>query len=261
LLLTLTAFILIAGVFCRARIFAEEKPVLREVWNLLIEVSRRGRCDKRYTNFLRAAALQIVSTLADDSVGYESVNAGLVVSLDLCGRLAEVVNILLPVHVVYAILKEPICSLLTSLYTTLNAIVKLLLIKQKSTDISEWKCVSELAYLARGDVLRIMESADENVGTLNPLDANLLLLSSALHDDRLDVQVRHNTIGVRDFRIDAEKLFQRLEQIGAREGLKICGLEQCTINHINNYINSAKDEMRLVQTVEHKLRLVEITIL
>lgn len=48
--------------------------------------------------------------------------------------------------------------------------------------------------------------------------ANLLLLSSALHDDRLDVQVRHNTIGVRDFRIDAEKLRQRLEQIGAREG-------------------------------------------
>lgn len=68
LLFTLIAFTLIVGVFCRARIFAEEKPVLREVWNLLIEVSRRGSCDKRYTNFLKAAASQIVSTLADDSV-------------------------------------------------------------------------------------------------------------------------------------------------------------------------------------------------
>lgn len=54
-----------------------------------------------------------------------TVNAGLVVSLDLCGRLAEVVDILLPVHVVYAVLKESICTLLTSLYTTLNAVVKL----------------------------------------------------------------------------------------------------------------------------------------
>lgn len=284
------SFKFLAGILQKHEI--KEKPVLREVWNLLIEVSRRGSCDKRYTNFLKAAASQIVSTLADDSVSEEQmfesitestvttsiemlvnacsmslsdvrqavdiisepathadVNAGLVVSLDLCGRLAEVVDILLPVHVVYAVLKEPICTLLTSLYTTLNAVVKLLLIKQKSTDISEWKCVSELALLAHGHVLRIMESADENVGTLNPLDepnmkrqrkytkslkdetlyvsyartrelyqANLLLLSSALHDDRLDVQVRHNTIGVRDFRIDAEKLRQRLEQIGAREG-------------------------------------------
>lgn len=42
----------------------------------------------------------------------------------------------------------------------------------------------------------------------------MLLLCSALHDDRLDVQVRNNSIGVRDFRIDAEKLRQRMEELG-----------------------------------------------
>lgn len=40
----------------------------------------------------------------------------------------------------------------------------------KYSDISEWMAVTKLATLAHGSVLRIMENADENVGTLNPLD-------------------------------------------------------------------------------------------
>lgn len=40
----------------------------------------------------------------------------------------------------------------------------------KCSDISEWIAVTKLATLAHGSVLRIMENADENVGTLNPLD-------------------------------------------------------------------------------------------
>lgn len=40
------------------------------------------------------------------------------------------------------------------------------------------------------------------------------MLCSALHDDRLDIQVRNNSIGVRDFRIDAEKLRRRVEELG-----------------------------------------------
>lgn len=40
----------------------------------------------------------------------------------------------------------------------------------KYSDISEWMAISKLATLAHGSVLRIMEKADENVGTLNPLD-------------------------------------------------------------------------------------------
>ncbi|KHN86848.1 hypothetical protein Tcan_07797 [Toxocara canis] len=206
-------------------------------------------CKKKLARVGVITGLIIINQIMRQSIAaLTTINAGVVTSLDLCGRLADLIELLLPLHVVYAILKEPICALLTSLYTTLNAIVKLLLVKQKSIDISEWNCVTQMASLARGHVLRIMESADENVGTLNPLDepdmkqqrkyakslkdealyvsyvrtrelyqANLLLLSSVLHDDRLDVQVRHNTIGVRDFRIDTEKLRQRLEEIGERE--------------------------------------------
>lgn len=41
----------------------------------------------------------------------------------------------------------------------------------------------------------------------------MLILCKALGDDRLNVQVRNNTIGVRDFRIDAERLRRRLESM------------------------------------------------
>uniref|UniRef100_A0A0R3RYF4 FANCI_HD2 domain-containing protein n=1 Tax=Elaeophora elaphi TaxID=1147741 RepID=A0A0R3RYF4_9BILA len=174
-----------------------------------------------------------------------SMDVGLVKIIDLCSRLADVVLLLLSVHIDYAVVKEPICALLTAQYEALNVVVKLMLKTQKHSDISEWMAVTKLATLAHGSVLRIMENADENVGTLNPLDepslthnrkvlksqkdetlyvtyvrsrelyqANLLLLCSALHDDRLDIQVRNNSIGVRDFRIDVEKLRQRVEELG-----------------------------------------------
>ncbi|VBB28456.1 unnamed protein product [Acanthocheilonema viteae] len=174
-----------------------------------------------------------------------SMDLGLVKVIDLCSRLADVVLLLLSVHIDYAVAKESICALLTAQYEALNVIVKLMLKTHKYNDISEWMAVTKLATLAHGSILRIMENADENVGTLNPLDepslthnrkvlksqkdetlyvtyvrsrelyqANLLLLCSALHDDRLDIQVRNNSIGVRDFRIDAEKLRQRVEELG-----------------------------------------------
>ncbi|OZC09576.1 hypothetical protein X798_03269 [Onchocerca flexuosa] len=174
-----------------------------------------------------------------------SIDTGLVKVIDLCSRLAHVVLLLLSIYVDYAVVKEPICALLTAQYEALNTIVKLMLKTHKYSDISEWAAVTKLATLAHGSVLRIMENADENVGTLNPFDepslthnrkvvksqkdetlyvtyvrsrelyqANLLLLCSALHDDRLDIQVRNNSIGVRDFRIDVEKLRQRMEELG-----------------------------------------------
>nr|CRZ25577.1 Bm6138 [Brugia malayi] len=178
-------------------------------------------------------------------ISISSMDVGLVKVIDLCSKLADVVLLLLSVHIDYAVAKEPICALLTAQYEVLNVVVKLMLKTHKYSDISEWMAVAKLASLAHGSILRIMENADENVGTLNPLDepslthnrkvskshkdetlyvayvrsrelyqANLLLLCSALHDHRLDVQVRNNSIGVRDFRIDAEKLRQRVEELG-----------------------------------------------
>lgn len=47
-----------------------------------------------------------------------------------------------------------------------------LLVKQKSVNVADWESVARLSVLARTTVLRIMESADENVGTLNPLDVS-----------------------------------------------------------------------------------------
>uniref|UniRef100_A0AAF5PPN5 FANCI helical domain-containing protein n=1 Tax=Wuchereria bancrofti TaxID=6293 RepID=A0AAF5PPN5_WUCBA len=178
-------------------------------------------------------------------ISISSMDIGLIKVIDLCSKLADVVLLLLSVHIDYGVAKEPICALLTAQYEVLNVVVKLMLKTHKYSDISEWMAVTKLASLAHGSILRIMENADENVGTLNPLDepslthnrkvlkshkdetlyvayvrsrelyqANLLLLCSALHDHRLDIQVRNNSIGVRDFRIDAEKLRQRVEELG-----------------------------------------------
>lgn len=66
-----------------------------------------------------------------------------------------------------------------------------------------------------GDDLHTVGCWSRQFAHLIPLfKANLLLLCSALHDNRLDIQVRNNSIGVRDFRIDAEKLRQRVEELG-----------------------------------------------
>ncbi|VDN59348.1 unnamed protein product [Dracunculus medinensis] len=263
-----------------------EKSIIREIWNLLIYVARRGKCDNFYTNLLRRTAKEILETLAGDtsnamrmesikefcleiccemlinacsaslsdirmllditscSAENSIVDNGICSAIEFCDRLAEVIFMILPIHVQYGLLKEQISSLLSSLYNTMNVMVFQLLSKHKLCNISEWKCLSKLATVTRGNVLRIMEIADEHVGTLNPLDqpnmshqrkyakalkdetiyvsyvrtreqfqANLLLLSTALHDDRLNVQVRNNAIGVRDFRIDADRLRQRMEEI------------------------------------------------
>ncbi|MCP9259408.1 hypothetical protein DINM_002355 [Dirofilaria immitis] len=270
-----------------------DKTVLREVWHLYMHIERAGYCDIHYTNFLRAAATQIITetvrlltsvnditvetsaemvaaacsaSLSDarlitemmSHIFVSSMDIGLVKLIDLCSRLAHIVLLLLSVYIDYSVAREPICALLTALYETLNVIVKLMLKVHKCSDISEWMAVTKLASLAHGSVLQIMENADENVGTLNPLDesslthnrkmvksqktkrfmlpmydqgsfiswnsqlidfihafkANLLLLCSALHDHRLDIQVRNNSIGVRDFRINTEKLRQRMEELG-----------------------------------------------
>lgn len=45
----------------------------------------------------------------------------------------------------------------------------------------------------------------------------MLLLCTLLKDDRLDIQVKKNSIGVRDFRIDAEKLKQRMAKLDGNE--------------------------------------------
>lgn len=50
---------------------------------------------------------------------------GLVKVIDLCSRLADIVLLLLSVHIDYGVAKEPICALLTAQYEALNAVVKL----------------------------------------------------------------------------------------------------------------------------------------
>uniref|UniRef100_A0A158R4A9 FANCI_HD2 domain-containing protein n=1 Tax=Syphacia muris TaxID=451379 RepID=A0A158R4A9_9BILA len=194
------------------------------------------------------ADIRLVIEIISQPISQADLNASITKTLEFGKHLAEIVKILLPVYVEYAMLKDRICELLTALYSSLNSIVKLLLVQQKIVDVKQWSSVTALANLSRGSVLKIMEAADANVGTLSPLEesnlkqirkyakslkdenlyvsyvrarelyqANLLLLCAALGDERLDVQVKMNSIGVRDFRIDADKLLQKMAKMEENE--------------------------------------------
>lgn len=76
-----------------------------------------------------------------------AVDQSVVKTLDLCRRLVEVVKILLPIHVEYALLKDRICALLTALYSTLNCIVKLVCFKKWERESGNFFSLTILFFL------------------------------------------------------------------------------------------------------------------
>ncbi|VDM63987.1 unnamed protein product [Angiostrongylus costaricensis] len=131
--------------------------------------------------------------------------------------------------------KATICDFLASL------IDRSLMLNNVKTvpEMVEWKSLTLLSKLLKERLQAIMAIADEHVGIFNPeearssrkksvrkdeiiyvkyvrareaLQSRILLISEALKEDRLNFQVKKNTIGMRDFRINLKALKTRVVQ-------------------------------------------------
>ncbi|VDM64286.1 unnamed protein product [Angiostrongylus costaricensis] len=131
--------------------------------------------------------------------------------------------------------KATICDFLASL------IDRSLMLNNVKTvpEMVEWKSLTLLGKLLKERLQAIMAIADEHVGIFKPeearssskksvrkdevtyvkyvrareaLQSRILLMSEALKEDRLNFQVKKNTIGMRDFRINLKALKTRVVQ-------------------------------------------------
>ncbi|RCN53053.1 hypothetical protein ANCCAN_00602 [Ancylostoma caninum] len=163
----------------------------------------------------------------------------LVAALTKCDHCCELTSRLLPLHSQFAVQRERLVQTLTTLFSAVQEPVDLMLSNVKNVpEMIEWKSLAMLSKLLKERLQAIMAIADEHVGIFNPedlkgrkknvrkdeiiyvkyvrareaLQSRVLLMSEALKEDRLNFQVKKNTIGMRDFRINLNTLKTRVVQ-------------------------------------------------
>ncbi|KAJ1368123.1 hypothetical protein KIN20_029191 [Parelaphostrongylus tenuis] len=164
----------------------------------------------------------------------------LTAALTKCGHCCQLTSRLLPLHSQFAVERERLVQTLTALFSAIQLPVDLMLSSVKTVpEMVEWKSLTMLGKLLKERLQAIMAIADEHVGIFNPedvrssqkksvrkseviyvkyvrareaLQSRVLLMSEALKEDRLNFQVKKNTIGMRDFRINLKTLKTRVVQ-------------------------------------------------
>ncbi|KAK6726760.1 hypothetical protein RB195_004835 [Necator americanus] len=164
----------------------------------------------------------------------------LLAALTKCDQCCELTTRLLPLHSQFAVQRETLVQTLTTLFNALQELVDLMLCNVKAVpEMIEWKSLGMLSKLLKEKLQSIMAIADEHVGVFNPADlknrkknsvrkdeviyvkyvrarealqSRVLLMCEALREDRLNFQVKKNTIGMRDFRINLNTLRTRVVQ-------------------------------------------------
>ncbi|KHJ96795.1 hypothetical protein OESDEN_03239 [Oesophagostomum dentatum] len=163
----------------------------------------------------------------------------LAAALTKCDHCCELTSRLLPLHSQFAVQRERLVQTLTTLFSAVQEPVDLMLSNVKTVpEMIEWKSLALLSKLLKERLQAIMAIADEHVGIFNPeelkgrkknvrkdeviyvkyvrareaLQSRVLLMSEALKEDRLNFQVKKNTIGMRDFRINLNTLKTRVVQ-------------------------------------------------
>ncbi|KJH47184.1 hypothetical protein DICVIV_06772 [Dictyocaulus viviparus] len=178
----------------------------------------------------------------------QRMDEALTAALTKCSHCCQMTSRLLPLHSQFAVERERLVQTLTALFSAIQEPVDLMLSNVKSVpEMVEWKSLVILSKLLKEKLQTIMAIADEHVGTFNPdemtnnrkksirkdeiiyvkyvrareaLQSQVLLMSEALKEDRLNFQVKKNTIGMRDFRINLNTLRTRVIQGGNDEPKK-----------------------------------------
>uniref|UniRef100_A0A7I4XVJ1 FANCI_HD2 domain-containing protein n=1 Tax=Haemonchus contortus TaxID=6289 RepID=A0A7I4XVJ1_HAECO len=164
----------------------------------------------------------------------------LAAALNKCDHCCELTSRLLPLHSQFAVERERLVQTLTTLFSAIQEPVDWMRNNVKNVpEMVEWKSLTILSELLKERLQAIMAIADEHVGIFNPeelkttrkkstrkdeviyvkyvrareaLQSRVLLISEALNEDRLNFQVKKNTIGMRDFRINLNTLRTRVVQ-------------------------------------------------
>ncbi|CCD68993.1 FANCI helical domain-containing protein [Caenorhabditis elegans] len=165
--------------------------------------------------------------------------------LTKCLEVTELVSRILQIFVQYKMMQERVTEIMTSYFTTIQMGVVLLqnLTKGWGKEMSEWQSTNILATLVKTKLRPILAMVDDHIGFSKGKDEmkkkisqktryakskrdeklfskfshereavqhGILVLCKLIKDDRFDLQIKNNSIGYRDFRIDMEVLRNKL---------------------------------------------------
>ncbi|PIC50106.1 hypothetical protein B9Z55_001141 [Caenorhabditis nigoni] len=161
--------------------------------------------------------------------------------LTKCMEITELVSRALQIFVQYKMMQERVTEVLTSYFTTIQMSVVLLqnLTKGWGRSMSDWQSVDLLAELVKTKLRPILAMVDDHIGfskgkeemkkkisqktryakskrdeklfskfshEREAVQHGILVLCKLIKDERFDLQIKNNSIGYRDFRIDMEVL-------------------------------------------------------
>uniref|UniRef100_A0A1I7UL73 FANCI_S4 domain-containing protein n=1 Tax=Caenorhabditis tropicalis TaxID=1561998 RepID=A0A1I7UL73_9PELO len=161
--------------------------------------------------------------------------------LTKCIEITELVSRILQLFVQYKMLQERVTEIITNYFTTIQMSVLLFqnLTKGWGRGMPEWKSVDILATLVKTKLRPILAMVDDHIGfskgkeemkkkisqktryakskrdeklfskfshEREAVQHGILVLCKLIKDDRFDLQIKNNSIGYRDFRIDMEVL-------------------------------------------------------
>ncbi|ULU10464.1 hypothetical protein L3Y34_014627 [Caenorhabditis briggsae] len=157
--------------------------------------------------------------------------------LTKCMEITELVSRALQIFVQYKMMQERVTEVLTSYFTTIQMSVVLLqnLTKGWGRSMSDWQSVDLLAELVKTKLRPILAMVDDHIGfskgkeemkkkisqktryakskrdeklfskfshEREAVQHGILVLCKLIKDERFDLQIKNNSIGYRDFRID-----------------------------------------------------------
>ncbi|CAI2306672.1 unnamed protein product [Caenorhabditis sp. 36 PRJEB53466] len=162
-----------------------------------------------------------------------------------CMEVTELVSRVLQIFVQYKLMQERVTEIMTNYFSTIQMCVLLLhnLTKGWGREMSDWESVGALATLVKTKLTPILAMVDDHIGFSKGKDEmkkklsqktryarskrdeklfskfsqereavqhGILVLCKLIKDDRFDLQIKNNSIGYRDFRIDMDVIRSKL---------------------------------------------------